>query len=105
VFVYQCGSIAFFEARCNLLCWCHAGEKGSLTLPQPVLRRAGGERKRESNPSNEDRTSESYGSALALTLTVLNATALTESAADPVVTKYYFLVLSKTGANRVAMDR
>ena len=73
-------------------------------MPQPVLRRAGGKRKRESNPSNEDRTSESYGSALALTLPVLNVTALTESGEDPVVTKYHFHALSKTGASRVAMD-
>jgi len=40
------------------------------------------------------------GSAMAMTLPVLNATALTESAADPVVTKYYF-----HGGKRVAMDR
>jgi len=33
------------------------------------------------------------------------AMALTESAGDPVVTKYYFHALSKTGASRVAMDR
>ena len=32
----------------------------------------------ESDPSNEDRASESCGSAMALTLPVLNATALTE---------------------------
>jgi hypothetical protein len=36
---------------------------------------------------------------------VLNATALAESGGDPVVTKYYFHALSKTGASRVAMDR
>jgi RHS repeat-associated protein len=36
---------------------------------------------------------------------VLNVTALTESAADLVITRYYFAALSKTGANRVAMDR
>ena len=36
---------------------------------------------------------------------MLNTTALTESAAEPVVTKYYFHALSKTGASRVAMDR
>jgi len=54
----------------------------------------------ESAPSNEDRASASCGSAMAITLPVLNATALTESAADPVVTKYYF-----AGGKRVAMDR
>jgi RHS repeat-associated protein len=36
---------------------------------------------------------------------VLNATALTETGEDPVVTRYYFHALSKTGASRVAMDR
>ena len=30
---------------------------------------------------------------------------LTESGEDPVVTKYYFFALSKTGGSRVAMDR
>jgi len=53
----------------------------------------------ESDPSNEDRASEPCGSAAAMTLPVLNVTALTESAADPVVTKYYF-----AGGKRVAMD-
>jgi hypothetical protein len=43
----------------------------------------------ESAPSNEDRASESCESAAAMTLPVLNATALTESAADPVVTKCF----------------
>ena len=42
---------------------------------------------------------------MAMTLPVLNATALTESGEDPVVTKYYFFALSKTGGSRVAMDR
>ena len=56
--------------------------------------------KGESDPSNEDRASESCGSAAALTLPVLNAAALTESGEDPVVTKYYF-----HGGKRVAMDR
>ena len=42
---------------------------------------------------------------MAMTLPVLNVTALTESGEDPVVTKYYFHALSKTGASRVAMDR
>ena len=54
----------------------------------------------ESDPSNEDRASEPCGSAMAMTLPVLNATALTESGGDPVVTKYYFV-----GGKRVAMDR
>jgi hypothetical protein len=54
----------------------------------------------ESAPSNEDRASESCGSAAALTLPVLNVTVLTESGEDPVVTKYYF-----HGGKRVAMDR
>jgi hypothetical protein len=40
------------------------------------------------------------GCAAALTLPVLNVTALTESGGDPVVTKYYF-----HGGKRVAMDR
>ena len=64
----------------------------------------------ESDPSNEDRASAPEyrgpcGSAMAMTLPVLNATALTESGGDPVVTKYYFFALSKTGGSRVAMDR
>ena len=42
----------------------------------------------ESDPSNEDRASEPCGSAMAMTLPVLNAAALTESGGDPVVTKY-----------------
>jgi hypothetical protein len=54
----------------------------------------------ESDPSNEDRASEPCGSAMAMTLPVLNAAALTESGGDPVVTKYYF-----HGGKRVAMDR
>ena len=37
---------------------------------------------------------------MALTLPVLNVTALTETGEDPVVTKYYF-----HGGKRVAMDR
>jgi hypothetical protein len=54
----------------------------------------------ESDPSNEDRASESCGSAMELTLPVLNVTALTETGEDPVVTKYYF-----AAGKRVAMDR
>jgi RHS repeat-associated protein len=54
----------------------------------------------ESAPSNEAQASESCGSAMAITLPVLNVTALTESGGDPVVTKYYF-----AGGKRVAMDR
>jgi hypothetical protein len=54
----------------------------------------------ESDPSNEDRASESCGSAAALTLPVLNAAALTETGGEPVVIKYYFFA-----AKRVAMDR
>jgi RHS repeat-associated protein len=54
----------------------------------------------ESDPSNEDRASESCGSAAALTLPVLNAAALTENGGDPVVTKYIFFK-----GKRVAMDR
>jgi len=46
----------------------------------------------ESDPSNEDRASESCGSAMALTLP--------ETGGDPVVTKYYF-----HAGKRVAMDR
>jgi hypothetical protein len=45
------------------------------------------------------------GPAIAMSLPVLNATALTETGEDPVVTKYYFFALSKTGGSRVAMDR
>ena len=52
----------------------------------------------ESDPSNEDRASESCGSAMALTLPVLNTTALTESGGEPVITKYVFF-----GGKRVAM--
>ena len=54
----------------------------------------------ESDPSNEDRASEPCGFALVITLPVLNATALTESGEDPVVTKYYF-----HGGKRVALNR
>jgi RHS repeat-associated protein len=54
----------------------------------------------ESDPSNEDRASEPCGSAMAMTLPVLNAAALTESGGDPVVTKYIFF-----NGKRVAMDR
>ena len=44
----------------------------------------------ESDPSNEAQASEPCGAAAAMTLPVLNATALTESGGDPVVTKFYF---------------
>jgi RHS repeat-associated protein len=54
----------------------------------------------ESDPSNEAQASEPCGSAMAMTLPVLNAAALTESGGDPVVTKYFFF-----GGKRVAMDR
>jgi RHS repeat-associated protein len=54
----------------------------------------------ESDPSNEAQASEPCGSAMAVTLPVLNAAALTESGGEPVVTKYYF-----HGGKRVAMDR
>jgi len=54
----------------------------------------------ESAPSNDDRASESCGSAMAMTLPVLDVTALTETGGDPVVTKYYF-----HGGKRVAIDR
>ena len=43
----------------------------------------------ESQPSNEDRASESCGSAAALTLPVLHVAALTESGEDPMVAKHY----------------
>ena len=64
----------------------------------------------ESDPSNEGRASAPEyrwpcGSAMAMTLPVLNVAVLTESGGEPMVTKCCFHALSKTGANRVAMER